>query len=726
MEYFRGNYQYQPLRECERRLQKKDGYSLSPEAVEQMVSQPDTIFLTGSTRSYDMVVTGEIRVLLLLPGSFDDPIKCRLVVRSIEADPEYDALSYQWGDPTDVRHITLDNDHAFPITVSLDNALRHIRLQNGIRRLWADAICINQKDDEERSNQVYMMKEIYSRARSVQVWLDVELPYDAPSVIKLMNLKDDDEADDLGDDSDFWMPIAPILRNSYWDRLWVQQELVFAPKLEFTCRGAKLPGEKLLSFQTQVFRRAVKGQQPFDEGDGWYRLGESMRISRTFSRRLEIWRRMIKHKGPVDVSNLKPISALRQPDACWALEYRKWGPSVGYNPINLLGMLRYAQQLQVTDARDRVAATINLATDFDDDGTPTDYSQSLAFTYKSMASILPFKCNSLQFLPQARLLKNPDPTVRDLPSWAPNWNPPCSAGYFWGDYHAAGDLPMYGFPTRNAYGDGIFNVRGFQLDGINQVLCGIDNSLCPLSTISSFIFTATMSAAEVEANVLSLANALVSPAITENHVDRHYFSEVENKLYLAVLLHYAVVTPGLRIRDLLSCTNTVYPNASDQWMNHIKSLQKFRKIKQSGIGQLDLCQLSSRVNKGTDQGQRFGHFVSLSNQTLSSGCFGTSDSGGPVIVEGNADVKPGDQIWIIFGCPTPMVLRPSGTSFVVVSPVHIHNMMQGEAVEGVTSPDKSEYGGWETVLKTGRIGPKAEFPYRSGKHKRLVRVIDLC
>lgn len=728
MEHFCGNYQYQPLRECDRRLRKKPGYALSPEAVEELLSQEDVTFVTGSTRSYEMVVTGEIRVLLLLPGSFDDPIECRLVVESIEANPQYDALSYQWGDPTDVRNITLDNDHAFPITISLDNALRHLRLKSGIRRLWADAICINQNDRDERGNQVSIMKEIYSRARSVQVWLDVELQCDAPSVKKLMSFKDGDEDDDLGDDPDFWTPVIPVLRNTYWDRLWVQQELVFASKLKFICRGAKFPGKKLMSFQTQMFRRAIKGHRLLNAGDDWFKLGESMKIRSTFSRRLEIWRRMIKHRGPVDVRSLKPISKLRQPTADWALKYREWGSSVGSNPINLLGMLRYAQSLQVTDVRDRIVATMSLAIDYEEDGSPMDYSRSLADLYLSIASILPFKCNSLQFLPQAKLLKEPDPTVQGLASWAPNWNPPSTAGFFLGDYHASGDLPMYEYPLHDVR-DGIFRARGFVLDGINQVLCGIDNSLCPLSTMSDLVFKATMSAAEVEEQVTKLAHALTSPAIMANQMDRSYFSEAENRLYMAVLLHYASITPGLRSRDLLSHMNTTYLNSDDKWIDSIESLQKFRKVKRSPIAQLDLCQLSSGARKGIDQCQQFSHFVTLLHQTLSAGCFGTCESGGLVIVEGNANVIPGDEIWIIFGCPTPMILRPSDTRYVVVSPAHMQNMMEGEAVEGVNTPaDESHTGGWESLLKTGRIGPEAELevPYTSGKDKRLVRMLDLC
>ena len=38
--------------------------------------------------------------------------------------------------------------------------------------LWADAVCINQKDNIEKGHQVAMMNEIYKRTGQVLIWLD--------------------------------------------------------------------------------------------------------------------------------------------------------------------------------------------------------------------------------------------------------------------------------------------------------------------------------------------------------------------------------------------------------------------------------------------------------------------------------------------------------------------------------------------------------------------------
>jgi hypothetical protein len=207
------NYHYTPLREGMRRIYKNDG-SFPPDLPEDEDTE-DTIFLTASTRNYHIVTTGDIRVLSLLPGLFDDPLECQLAVAPIEQQPMYDALSYMWGNPSDTRLITVENDQAFPVTVSLENALRHIRLQTRIRNLWIDAVCINQSDIKERSSQINLMREIYSRARLAAVWIDVELSLDSSCIQRLLSLEEDTVLDNIGDDPKFWEPLIPLLQHPY-------------------------------------------------------------------------------------------------------------------------------------------------------------------------------------------------------------------------------------------------------------------------------------------------------------------------------------------------------------------------------------------------------------------------------------------------------------------------------------------------------------------------------
>ena len=59
----------------------------------------------------------------------------------------------------------------FTITAGLAQALHHFRHTKERIILWIDAICINQRDDEEKSYQVQMMFDIYRNAAGVRAWI---------------------------------------------------------------------------------------------------------------------------------------------------------------------------------------------------------------------------------------------------------------------------------------------------------------------------------------------------------------------------------------------------------------------------------------------------------------------------------------------------------------------------------------------------------------------------
>lgn len=58
----------------------------------------------------------------------------------------------------------------------LVSALLRLRSASSIRVLWVDALCINQKDLEEKSQQVSIMQHIYKSATEVAMWLGEPKP----------------------------------------------------------------------------------------------------------------------------------------------------------------------------------------------------------------------------------------------------------------------------------------------------------------------------------------------------------------------------------------------------------------------------------------------------------------------------------------------------------------------------------------------------------------------
>lgn len=88
----------------------------------------------------------------------------------LEDAPSYEALSHVWDDPTNTVEM-ICGQRRLSITVNLRDAIRRFRYKNECRVLWADAICIDQRNIEERGKQVQLMGMIYWKAERVLVWL---------------------------------------------------------------------------------------------------------------------------------------------------------------------------------------------------------------------------------------------------------------------------------------------------------------------------------------------------------------------------------------------------------------------------------------------------------------------------------------------------------------------------------------------------------------------------
>ena len=100
-------------------------------------------------------------------------ITCRLIHTNLAASPEYETVSYVWGDPADTVEIWLEGTRV-AIPKNLSDLLHRLRLTSKPRLLWADAVCINQADMRERNQQVNIMKNIYKSAKQVMIWVGEE------------------------------------------------------------------------------------------------------------------------------------------------------------------------------------------------------------------------------------------------------------------------------------------------------------------------------------------------------------------------------------------------------------------------------------------------------------------------------------------------------------------------------------------------------------------------
>lgn len=152
---------------------------------------------------YEPLKHGEIRVLTIVAGRFGDPILSRLehfdlyeaMDRCEERFPlasewdsfwslfdsqahGYEAISYVWGSKELSHQLYCPDASHLHITESLHTAFQYLRCKDRDRRVWADAVCINQSDLAERAAQVAMMAYIFQCARRTLVWLGEAQPRD--------------------------------------------------------------------------------------------------------------------------------------------------------------------------------------------------------------------------------------------------------------------------------------------------------------------------------------------------------------------------------------------------------------------------------------------------------------------------------------------------------------------------------------------------------------------
>lgn len=176
----------------------------------------------------------EIRLIQVQPGPRSDKVRFALIEGSLDSS-SYEALSYAWGG---MRSLMEVDRRTFEATLSLRQALTHLRAVQSTRTVWVDALCINQKNDQEKSEQVQQMQEIYAKARRVIVWLgadpgDIATAFQQVSV--LANASTEELPNILNTPGRWKESLKKILRCSWWERIWVIQEVVVAQEVIMQC-----------------------------------------------------------------------------------------------------------------------------------------------------------------------------------------------------------------------------------------------------------------------------------------------------------------------------------------------------------------------------------------------------------------------------------------------------------------------------------------------------------
>ena len=333
-----------------------------------------------------------IRILVLEPGSGGDFLHCSLEESDLDSQPQFNALSYCWGDTSDTRTINCE-ECSVSITKNLYDALLRLRKPHLRLRIWADALCIDQNDMVERRQQVQLMRRIYQQAEKCLVWLGAHTELDALAFKLLNTIQDYLKSRPSDRDGKVlipgrilaeysttpgeWDALLHLFARPWFERVWTLQEITLPRQVLMTC-----------------------GKFSFD-GNTFYEIVEFMNSN-------ELAFQMIGLQGGY-LQSLK-VAALRR-------EFHEHTPA-----MDLLDTLRNARDRNATDPRDKVIGILGLCR------TDPNWASTLGYHMSPKEIYLNVAKNVLTSSTPFRLFHACYPALtstnvaESLPSWVPDWS----------------------------------------------------------------------------------------------------------------------------------------------------------------------------------------------------------------------------------------------------------------------------------------------------------------
>jgi hypothetical protein len=363
----------------------------------------------------------QIRLFVLLPGLKGSEVEVEVFACATGQAPPYHALSYAWG-TADFACKIKTNSGYLSVSTNLYETLKHVRFLHKKRVMWVDAICINQNDISERSNQVEIMRGIYAGAELVLAWLGPKDSTSKRAVSFLremgeynLKLQEDGRHRDLVvhdlDDPKMvepqphypltgypilddhhslyvffkeernrdWESLDNFLARPWWSRAWVVQEVWSAPNVILQCGDASIAW------------KLVQGALKYDQA--WDAIAMGLLDAR--SSRISKWNSLKKRYG------------LAIHIAC------------GHTTGSLSSLLWNTWGREATDPRDKVYSILGL-----EDGTKksnralrVDYSKHFGDVYRETAKYVIENERSLDILLAGTGIEG----SHDYPSWVPDW-----------------------------------------------------------------------------------------------------------------------------------------------------------------------------------------------------------------------------------------------------------------------------------------------------------------
>ena len=397
-------------------------------------------------------------------------IRGRITVVAIEERNDYDALSYCWSghklsmndkdlrsQAKEPRYISIDTPDGagatgqiIPITPSLGMALRYLRDRGAHRPIFIDQICINQRDADERSRQVALMGRIYGGCAEVLGWLGPAGAH-SPSLMALLSKLSRSSVLDkivigatyeygrdmrraLGhqgraaevvsaeverDEHELGRLVHRVCRNPplkgvldvfsrpWFRRMWIVQEACLPTRITLMCGRDSCSMDDLakLDYIFSVWAGISADRLAAENGISAYDMISFL------SRILPIRKAIIRGSGDGSISGGAELTS------------RSLGAAelvMAFNAANGATAKRVADtKFRATDARDCIYGLLGLV------GAGNGAAPSIVPDYNKSVSEVFIEFAALAVRDNVDLLLYAQPerkTMRDLPSWVPEWS----------------------------------------------------------------------------------------------------------------------------------------------------------------------------------------------------------------------------------------------------------------------------------------------------------------
>ncbi|EJT79451.1 hypothetical protein GGTG_04535 [Gaeumannomyces tritici R3-111a-1] len=191
-------------------------------------------------------------ILRIYPATANAPLVGELVHGNFDDQPTYDALSYTWGNLDMCERIVLHEGREqleLPITANLNAALKRMRARfpQESTLIWADGMCVNQADLQERGQQVQLMGRIYTQCQQGLIYLGEEadgselIPDFLPALVAPDDAGGLAGAEDLPPSSNpGCRALTMLYRRPWFRRIWFIQESALPADVRIICGGWKM------------------------------------------------------------------------------------------------------------------------------------------------------------------------------------------------------------------------------------------------------------------------------------------------------------------------------------------------------------------------------------------------------------------------------------------------------------------------------------------------------